>query len=71
MKAHELAQKLLAGPDLPVVLTIRCANDSISSTDEDGNPGPNEIADEIDVDVDDKTVTIGVHMFDSNFGWLD
>ncbi len=30
MTSHELARQLLAGPDLPVALTVACDDDSVS-----------------------------------------
>lgn len=41
MKAHELAKKLLDGPDITVVLAIRCANNTVSSIAEDCTPVDN------------------------------
>ena len=55
MKAHDLARQLLAGPDLPVTLSIQCSKDAVTSTDEDGNPGPNETVDELDVKSDEQS----------------
>ncbi len=32
MTSHELAHQLLAGPDLPVVVSVTCDDDSVSAT---------------------------------------
>lgn len=33
MTSHELARKLLEGPDLPVALTVSCDDDAVSGVD--------------------------------------
>lgn len=66
MTAHELAKKLLEGKDLPVVLSVSCAKDTVLSTDEEGNPLP-----DVTVKPGEEYVRIDVWMPDSNFGWRD
>lgn len=40
MTSHELARKLLAGPDLPVVTSVSCDDESVSGVEQiTVNPG--------------------------------
>ena len=66
MTTHELAKKLLDGPDTTVVLAVECANDTISSTEEDGTP----ITD-IDVRAEDDHVVVHAWVPDTIFGYED
>ena len=65
MTAHELAQKLLAGPNHPVVLGIACAHDTVSSRDEEDEPI------EIEISEGTKVVRIEAYVEEAKFGWLD
>ena len=79
MKAHDLARKLLEGPDSEVTLSISCSKDTISTVVEhDGGEAEEQeivldgisIA-EIEVKQEGDQVDIQAWMSACNFGWMD
>lgn len=61
MTSHELARKLLEGPDLPVVTQVRCSRDTIWSDD----------GEEIEVKVHDNRIIYLSANTDAQFELLD
>jgi len=66
MKAHELARKLLEGANSPLVISVACGKDTISSTDDDGDP-----LDDIVIIETTDIVRIEAWIEHAHFGWLD
>ena len=74
MNAHELAKKLLDGPNDPIVLLVACSKDTVSSTD----PENSKPIEEIEVTAQSRKEQFGgdrilLHVFipDAEFGWDD
>lgn len=65
MKSHELAKKLLEGPDLPVTVSVACSHDTVISTDEEDNPV------DLDLTEHDNRISVRGFVHDIRFGYLD
>ena len=81
MKAHDLARKLLDGPDYDVTLSIACGKDTISTFVEDEEGRDAEFDQEIkvdggtipniDIEQEGERIDLSVFMWNCRFGWLD
>lgn len=77
MKAHDLAQKLLDGPNDPVILCVTCPEDAVFSTDEEGKPIEDLEILEMDLSLEGRRrgalpgTTIIAHVPGANFAWVD